>query len=74
MLGQQRRKEMTGTSSPSRSAGSVLGVLTGRFSDQLFLACWRFGFWVGTEEIFHQGAIESLENLSFNWVLLFFSL
>jgi hypothetical protein len=27
-----------------------------------------------TQEIFHQGAIEALENLSFNWVLLFFSL
>jgi hypothetical protein len=27
-----------------------------------------------TEEIFHQRAIESLENLGFNWVLLFFSL
>jgi hypothetical protein len=27
---------------------------------------WRFGFWVETEKIFHQGAIESLENLGIN--------
>jgi hypothetical protein len=37
-------------------------------------ALWRFSFWVRREETFHQGAIESLEDLGFNWVLLFFSL